>query len=231
MNKFKTVTAVILGSIVAVHADEQNGLSVNISRKTTDRAELDEGEGTKIRQTLRAEIKNLRLKALPPGEIHWTVLVKKKWEGTIKHIGKESLKALKPSEATELMFGDFGLSSVRSYDSVSKDKSHYEIVIRHGEQETYRFATASNFAELAKKAQLSEEDQKKQREAEEAAELAAQAARKKLQEAQAKIVVPPMPATPAGSGTGAATAPAGPTAPLEPKVNRPPVDFFNLGGK
>ena len=149
------VAAVFLG-IACACADEQNGLSVNVSRKTSDRSATSEGNGTKVRQGLKVEIKNQRLKAMPAGELQWTVVVKKRYSSLEKHKGKEVLKALKPGEVSELVVGNFGLATVREYEAVAKDKIEYEIVIRHEGKETYRFSTASDFAALAKEATLVE---------------------------------------------------------------------------
>ena len=149
------VAAVFLG-IAGACADEQNGLSVNVSRKTSDRSATSEGNGTKVRQGLKVEIKNQRLKALPVGELQWTVVVRKRYSTLEKHKGKEVLKALKSGEVAELVVGDFGLATVREYESVAKDKLEYELVIRHEGKETYRFSTASDFAALAKEATLVE---------------------------------------------------------------------------
>ncbi len=149
------VAAVFLG-IACACADEQNGLSVNVSRKTSDRSATSEGNGTKVRQGLKVEIKNQRLKALPVGELQWTVVVRKRYSTLEKYKGKEVVKALKSSEVAELVVGDFGLATVREYESVAKDKLEYELVIRHEGKETYRFSTAPDFAALAKEATLVE---------------------------------------------------------------------------
>ena len=151
---FLAAVAMVFMGISSARADEQNGLSVNISRKTSDRSSTTEGNGTKVRQGLKVELKNQRLKALPPGELQWTVVVKKRYSGLEKHQGMEVVKALKSSERSELIFGDFGLATVREYQSVAKDKIEYEIVIRHEGKETYRLSTSSDFAALAKEAIL-----------------------------------------------------------------------------
>lgn len=153
---FIAAAAAVLMGIACARADEQNGLSVNVSRKTSERSSTSDGNGTKVRQGLKVEVKNLRIKALPPGELQWTVIVKKRYSGLEKHKGTEIVKALKPSESSEIAFGDFGLATVREYESVAKDKIEYEIVIRHEGKETYRFSTAPDFAALAKDAILIE---------------------------------------------------------------------------
>lgn len=153
---FLAAVAAVFLAIAGACADEQNGLSVNVSRKTSDRSATSEGNGTKVRQGLKVEIKNQRLKALPVGELQWTVVVRKRYSTLEKHKGKEVVKALKSSEVAELVVGDFGLATVREYESVAKDKLEYELVIRHEGKETYRFSTAPDFAALAKEATLVE---------------------------------------------------------------------------
>ena len=155
-NTFLAAVAALFLSIAGACADEQNGLSVTISRRTSDRSSTSEGNGSKVRQGLRVEMKNQRPKSMPAGELQWTVVVKKRYSSLEKHNGKEVVKALKPSEISELVVGDFGLATVREYESVAKDKIEYEIVIRHEGKETYRFSTTPNFAALAKEATLVE---------------------------------------------------------------------------
>lgn len=241
--------ALMLGALLAVPAglvaDEQNGLSVNISRKTVDRTsgKIDEGSSgvrTKQQQQLRVEIKNMRLKALPPGEMKWTVLVKKRWEGRTKYTGTEVVPALGPTKTIALNVGDFGISTYRADETVSKDKAEYEVVITHEGKETYRFSTDSNFELLAKNATPAEKPKAEAGNGGGEKPKVVENDPKKMPPApgttpDGKPMVPgaPTPGTPGTPATAGNTAgtPAKPAAVEEPKVTRPPVDFFNLGGK
>ncbi len=241
-NALALMVGVLLAIPANLIADEQNGLSVNISRKTVDRTsgKIDEGSSgmrTKQQQQLRVEIKNMRLKALPPGEMKWTVLVKKRWEGRTKYTGTEVVPALGPTKTVALNVGDFGISTYRADDTVSKEKAEYEIVITHEGKETYRFSTDSNFAALAKNATPAEKPKGEGGNEGGEKPKVAENDPKKMPPApgttpDGKPMVPPAapPGTPATAGNTAGT-PAKPAPVEEPKVTRPPVDFFNLGGK
>ncbi len=213
----------------SVSADEQNGVLVTIARRTTDRTAIKgESDTTKLRQGLKVELKNLRLKPLPEGELHWTVLVKKRWEGFTSYKGTEPLKPLKSQQAVELFVGDFGVSTTRSSEGVSKEKVEYQVVITHEGKETYRFATDGDFSALAKKATPAEP-----RGDGAAGEGKIAEVDTKKMPVDPKMVPDPtkkgMP--PAPGGNPEPTTPGKPAPADEPKVNVPPVDFFNLRGK
>lgn len=215
----------LICTITCARADEQNGLSVSITRKTVDR-NLSRGpraETTKIVQGLKAEVKNVRLKPLPTGEVRWTILVRRHSDEMMRYQGSEPLKALKNSETTEVMFGDFNSVGIRGYEGIAKDKLEYQLVILHEGKETYRFATVPNFAALAKestpgKRQRGEED--------EAPPKLAEVDPKKMPMEPKKVAEPEKKATPPTPETKKVVPPVEPAPPV-----RPPVDFFNLGGK
>lgn len=210
-------------------ADEQHGVSVVVARRTTDRTAIKgESDTTKLKQGLKLELKNLRLKALPEGELQWTVLVKKRWEGFTSYEGKETLKPLKSQQTVELFVGDFAVSTTRSSEGISKEKVEYQIVVRHEGKETYRFATDADFNTLAKIATPAEPK----------VDVAAGDGKiaevdPKKMPVDPKMVPDPtkkgMP--PAPGGNPPPTTPGKPALADEPKVNVPPVDFFNLRGK
>lgn len=245
-NVCSLLVATLLSIPASLLADEQNGLSVNIARKTIERSSgksdyVGSGTRTKQQQQLRVEIKNMRLKALPPGELKWTVLVKKRWESHTKYTGTEPLAALGPTKTVTLAVGDFGVSTYREYESLSKEKAEYQVVITHEGKETYRFATDANFDLLAKNATPAEKPKGAREDDEEKPKLVENDPKKMPPAPGSKPMVPPgvtppippgvpTPGTPPASGSTAATPPK-PTPVEEPKVERPPVDFFNLGGK
>jgi hypothetical protein len=160
MKTMLTILAALLFMIVGrLHADEQNGLSVSVARKTLD---LDsnrssDGDTTKRKQSLGVTIKNVGLKPLPPGELSWTILVRRGGYSGYKYKGKEPLKALRSLESVEIAAGKFAVSSTRSSDGVKQDKIDYLIVVKHNEKETYRFCTDEDFATRLKDATLVEQ--------------------------------------------------------------------------
>ena len=209
----------LICTITCARADEQNGLAVSITRKTVDRnsSRGPRAETIKFVQGLKAEVKNVRLRPLPAGEVRWTILVRKHSDEMMRYQGSEPLKALKNSETTEVMFGDFNSLGIRGYEGLAKDTLEYQLVILHEGKETYRFATAPNFAALVKESTLG----KRQRgEEDEAPPKLAEVDPKKMPMEPEKKAMPPTPETKKI------------VPPVEPApAVRPPVDFFNLGGK
>ncbi len=154
---FTILAALFLIACTTMYAEEQNGLSVNVSRKTLDINTVSgdsTGESTKRKQSLAVSVKNGALKPLLPGELHWTILVKKSSSYSLKYKGVEPLKALRPLEMVELTIGNFGVTSTRSLDGVSKDKIDYRLVITQKEKEVFRFVTDPDFESRAKEATL-----------------------------------------------------------------------------
>ena len=215
----------LICTITCARADEQNGLLVSIGRKTVDRnsSRGPRAEATKFIQGLKTEVKNVRLKPLPAGEVRWTILVRRHSEEMMRYQGSEPLKALKNSETTELMFGDFNSVGIRGDEGVDKERLEYQLVILHEGKETYRFATAPNFAALAKDSTLG----KRQRgEEDETPPKLAEVEPKKMPMEPKKVAEPEKKAMPPTPETTRLAPPVEPAPPV-----RPPVDFFNLGGK
>ncbi len=233
-------------------AEERNGLLVNVSKRTLNRADrrdtvyytqYDRTQGYKV------TIKNTSLKALPEGEVNWTILVLKPVSGTTeKYVGTEKLKPLRSSESVELMIGAVPIGGYR-YERDYKDEMEHEIVISHAGKETLRSSSKPSFAALAKRATLIETEPA----ATEAASDPAAAAmkRKAVPATPGTPATPGAPATPATAGnlpmppapapsapgtpaTPGATPPAAaaqPSAPIPPPESSQPFDFFNLKKK
>jgi hypothetical protein len=137
-------------------AEEKNGLSVTISKKTLDRADQRSGyyyDRIDRTQGLRVTIKNATFKEMPEGELEWTILVRQYSSTSIeKHTGKEKLKALKPAEIADLVIGAAQITGWRDWGQQWKDKIEHQVVITQGGKETYRAASTASFDALAKRA-------------------------------------------------------------------------------
>lgn len=137
-------------------AEEKNGLSVTISKKTLDRADQRSGYYTdRIDRTqgLKVTIKNATFKEMPEGELEWMILVRQYSSTSIeKHTGKEKLKGLKPAEIADLVIGAAQITGWRDWGQQWKDKIEYQVVITQGGKETYRTASTASFDTLAKRA-------------------------------------------------------------------------------
>jgi hypothetical protein len=216
-------TAALLALPLTARTDEQNGLSVNATRKTLERG-TKRGDGDKRKsfqqQVLKIDIKNNRLKSLPTGELKWTVLVKRRHDGYEKLTGTKQLPALMHGKNFEVTSDTFEFRTYREDEKVSKESTEFEIVINHDGQQTYRYATTSEFANLAKKARESDDHEDKDDEHKDEPKVAENDPKK-------------MPDAPIADGTKPAEqSPASSNAVVpERKVNLSPVDFFNLGGK
>ena len=146
------------GPVLSGRAEEKNGLSVTVAKKTLDRADRTNGyyyDRIDRTQGLRVTVKNTTFKEMPEGEVEWTILVRQYASTSIeKYNGKEKLKALKPAEAADLVIGSAQITGWRDWNAQSKDKIEYQVVISQGGKETYRTASTGSFDMLAKRAIL-----------------------------------------------------------------------------
>jgi hypothetical protein len=219
--------------LLPASAEEKNGLMVNVSKKTLGR--VDNGPSAQIGKTqaLGVVVKNTSIKDLPEGEVKWTILVLKADSTTpYKYIGREPLKALRPSASAELVLGAAQTTGYRaSYYGNYRDKLEYEITINHAGKESFRTSSDKNFALLAKDAILATPEDTV------APTVAIDpAGGVTLKPADAKPLVPMTPMTP--PSPPAPVTPATPVAPANPNPPPPPetpagqpFDFFNLDRK
>lgn len=137
------------------HAEEKNGLLVTVSKKTLDRNDTHTLYTTRQEKTqgLALTVKNNSIRDFPAGEVRWTIVVRKSYEGgSLKYSGKEALKPLRSAASTELVFGSALTSGYRSESYNYKDKLDYEVVITHNGKETIRATSGPGFAALAEQA-------------------------------------------------------------------------------
>jgi hypothetical protein len=203
--RLAAVLLMTLGFALTAQAEEKNGLSVSVTKRTLNRSDRrDSFYYTRYDRTqgYKVTIRNTSLKPLPEGEVNWTILVRKMayTNRTEKFVGTEKLQALRPSESVELMVGAVPIEGYR-YERDYKDEMEYEIAIVHGGKETYKTSSKGNFAALTKGAVLmkNEEPEENPRGTKPAGTSPAPATR---------------PATPAATRPAASTTPAAPpTAP------------------
>lgn len=189
-------------------AEEKNGLRVEVSKRTLNRADrtssayytqYDRTQGYKV------TIKNTSLKPMPEGEVSWTIVRLRALSSiSEKYAGVEKVKALKPAESVELMFGAVPIGGYR-YDRDYKDDMEHEIVVTQGGKELLRNSSKPSFAALAKRATLMESPEP---EAGAATDPAVAAPRRATPAAPGATAVPGAPATP-----GAITTPRAPAVP------------------
>jgi hypothetical protein len=146
----------VLALAHAGRAEERNGLSVTVAKKTLDRADRSSSyyyDRIDRTQGLKVTIKNMTFKELPEGEIDWMILVRQYGSTSIyKHSGKEKLKALKPAESAELLIGEAQITGWRDWGNQWKDKIEYQVIVMQGGKETFRTASTNSFDILAKRA-------------------------------------------------------------------------------
>src|SRR5678816_2058049 len=118
-------------------AEEKNGLSVTVAKKTLDRADRSSSyyyDRIDRTQGLKVTVKNTTFKEMPEGDLEWTILVRQYSTTSIeKHSGKEQLKSLKPAEAVDLLIGAAQITGWRDWGQQWKDKIEYLSLIHISE--------------------------------------------------------------------------------------------------
>jgi len=140
-------------------AEEKNGLSVMVNKTTLEKNDIRGGaysyyDRIDRKQGLKAAIKNNTFKEMPEGELIWTILVRKYYSTSVEsYTGTEKLKALKPAQGVDMVFGNAEITGY-SYtgSSADKDKIEWQIVIKHDGKEMIKAQSTSTFDALAKRA-------------------------------------------------------------------------------
>lgn len=144
-------------TLATASAEEKNGVSLTVSKTTLEKNDT-RGAGyysDRIDRTqgLKAVVKNTSIKEKPEGEIVWTILVKKYYRTTVElYTGTEKLKALKPFEAMELVMGKAEIGGYLNYGAADKDKSEWQVIVKHDGKETVKAQSTSSFDGMAKRA-------------------------------------------------------------------------------
>ena len=143
----------------AARAEEKNGLSVSVSKTVVENNDT-RGSGyysDRINRTqaLKAAIKNLSFKEMPEGEIIWTILVRKWGYSTpliYIYTGTEKLKALKPAEVADMVIGSAEIAGYKDIGSQDKDKTEWQVIVKHDGKEIIKVQSTSAFDGMAKRA-------------------------------------------------------------------------------
>lgn len=152
-----TATAFVLTFASAAHAVEKNGLSIVVNKTVLENNDT-RGAGyysDRINRTqgLRAVIKNTSFKEMPEGEVVWSILVLRWGTNTIESFtGTEKLKVLKPAETTDMVIGKAETGGYKNYGAAEKDKTEWQVVIKHEGKEMIKLQSTTTFDNLAKRA-------------------------------------------------------------------------------
>ncbi len=152
------VPALCFTLCLTVRAEEKNGVSLNVSKTTLDRADQRPGAfgySTRIDRTeaLKVAIKNTSFKPMPEGEVQWEILVRKYLSNFIESTsGKEKLQALKPSEEASITIGGAQVEGWRDAGGQSKDKIEWQVTVVVDGKEVIKSSSTQAFDALAKRA-------------------------------------------------------------------------------
>jgi len=163
---FLLASVAVLSFSASAPAEEKNGLSVSVSKTTLEKNDT-RGAGyysDRINRTqaLKAVIKNVSFKEMPEGEVIWTVLVKRySYADIASFTGTEKLKALKPAEASEMVFGSAQITGYSGYSETYKDKTEWQITVKQDGKELIKTQSTSTFDQMAKRAIKGEKPEKR----------------------------------------------------------------------
>ena len=153
----RLIFAAVFALTAAARAEEKNGLSLTVAKTVVEKNDT-RGNGyysDRINRTqaLKASIKNLSFKEMPEGEVSWAVLVKRySYSDILIFTGTEKLKALKPAEITEMIFGNTQITGYSGYSETYKDKTEWQITVKQDGKEIIKSQSTSAFDSMAKHA-------------------------------------------------------------------------------
>ena len=209
-------------------------LARNRSRSNRRLLESTSSWQVSVRPTqLTVNAKNSTLRAMPEGQVEWTVLVERVYGGVERYSGVETLPPLRSLQAVEVLLGSpIPVGETRTPTGPERDNVEYEIVISHNDEETFRTASCANFTRLnsVAKQHLGGGAGGTAPKAEGQPAIDAGGKREDI----AKIHQPTQPLP--GAGEKMSPALPAPVETAKPSVEPPPVppqpfDFFNLGGQ
>lgn len=138
-------------------AEEKNGLQVNVTKTTLDRADQRQGYYYSARidrvEGLKVSIKNISFKAQPAGEVKWELLNRKYYSTSTEIMsGTEKLQPLKAAEKVDMVIGAAQVQGWRDTNNQSKDKIEWQLTINQDGKEVIKMNSTSAFDALAKRA-------------------------------------------------------------------------------
>ena len=143
-----------------LRAEEKNGISLIVSKKTLDRNDTRTGYYYADRidrtQGLKAIIRNTTFKPQLEGEVKWTIIIRGySSSGALQgSSGTEPLKALKTSETVEMVLGAAQITGWKDGYDYAKDKMDYQVIVSLGGEEKVRVQSTPGFDALAKRASI-----------------------------------------------------------------------------
>jgi len=152
-----SLAVVVLALTSVSRAEEKNGILLNVSKTTLDRADSRPGYyySTRIDRTeaLKVTIKNGSFKPVPEGEVKWEILVRK-YYSTSSEItsGTEKLKGLRPAEATDIIIGGAQVQGWRDGTYQMKDKIEWQVTVIADGKELIKSNSTAGFDAIAKRA-------------------------------------------------------------------------------
>jgi hypothetical protein len=154
MSTFARLTLkALLGLVLLVPMSKADlvGLTVTVSKRTLPKTVPVSGSfGNSGRlQALKLNVKNASIRALPEGNLEWTLIVRRVYGGLGKYSGSGVLPALKSLQTAEIELGAVDAGAAQTLTGPARDKVEYEIIVSHGGKESFRSTSCANFAQLA----------------------------------------------------------------------------------
>jgi hypothetical protein len=146
-------------SITGSGQEEQNGLQIEVTRKTVAKNDVRTGfyNEQQLNRTmaLHVVVKNVSMKPFPAGEIDYSLLVYKyNYSNHYQlYTGTEPLPALQIGQSADVVIGAAQINGYRDIGFQHKDKMDYKIIIKHGSTETARVTSAEGFDSMAANAE------------------------------------------------------------------------------
>ena len=164
MNASQVVLSLMAGVLLlsshSLRAEEKNGVSLTVQKKTLDRNDTRGGYYYSDRidrtQGLAIKVRNTSFKPQPEGEVEWTIIVRRagySTGGIEGFTGIEKLKSLAASETIDMVAGAAQITGYQNYD-YAKDKMDYQVIVKQEGIEKVRFQTTQGFDVLVKRARI-----------------------------------------------------------------------------
>ncbi len=158
---FFSLSMALLLAATAPASDTQNGLQVDVTKKTVGRNDTRNADyyyNQQIDRTMALHVlaKNVSFKEMPEGTIEYSLLVKLHdylGKGAYElYTGTEKLPPLKVAETADVTLGSAEVTGWGNIGEQHKDKLDYKIVIKQNGAVTMTLTSNSSFDSLAKRA-------------------------------------------------------------------------------
>lgn len=134
-------------------AEERNGVHITVVKKTVARTDGEYSGSKRRKLSLAVTVRNGSIRDLPAGEVKWTMLVKRAYDGGWrKYTGTEPLKVLRYAQSAEMLVGEATAGRFRGDETEYKDRVEYQVSVMHGGKETVAASSTPTFASIAAQA-------------------------------------------------------------------------------